>query len=401
MKRDALGSAQMIARDLFAPVPWSGFRATPRRRFNLLVNRIEHLRRRTRLWSNPFKLIVEPINACNLRCPYCFTGAGGKGRARSTMPMPLYRRLLDELGATLLELELFNWGEPLLNPDIHSMIALAHARGVSTTLNTNFSLPFDTHDAERLVASGLTVLTVSIDGARQETYEQYRVRGDYRTVLRNCRAVAAAKTRLGSTTPHLNWEFHVFPHNEDDYEQVRSQAAELGMRLLTFRGTVPGVAWTSAKQWDYCGKPVAFPCASLWAIGVVNNDGGVAPCNGTFYREDDFGLLAATPGAPGAPRFRDVWNGPAFRTARRLFSTRTGAADERKLICSDCPTTVTYERWRAHVAEGGTADSFHIAHTTNEAWNYFWNRRPPRPGVHVTPVASASVSANGGPRHAA
>lgn len=317
------------------------------------------------------------------------------------MPMTLYRGLLDELGSTLLELEAFNWGEPLLNPDIHTMIDLAHARGVSTTLNTNFSLPFDAHDAEHLVASGLTVLTVSIDGARQDTYQQYRVRGDYETVLRNCRAVAAAKTRLGSTTPLVNWEFHVFPHNEDDYEQVRAQAAELDMRLLTFRGTVPGMPWPSTKQWSYCGDPIAFPCASLWAIGVVNNDGGVAPCNGTFYREDDFDTLASGPDSPGTPCFRDVWNGPQFQSARRFFSRRDGDAAERKLVCFNCPTTVTYERWRDHVAAGGTSASFDLGHTTNDAWNYFWNRVPARPGIHAPQGLPPSAAARRDPRHAA
>lgn len=401
MKRHPFLAAQLIARGIIAPVPWTGYAPTLRRRRNLLVNRVEHLLRRTRLWSNPYKLIVEPINACNLRCPCCFTGAGGKGRDRSTMPMELYRRLLDELGDTLLELEAFNWGEPLLNPDIYTMIEHAHGRGISTTLNTNFSLPFDARDAEHLVASGLTVLTVSIDGAKQQTYEQYRVRGRLETVLQNCRAVAAAKARLHSATPWMNWEFHVFPHNEGDYEQVRAQAAELGMRLLTFRGTVPGAPWPSVKHWDYCGEPVAFPCASLWAIGVVNNDGGVAPCNGTFYREDDFGTLARSPGAPGAARFRDVWNSPQFRAARRFFRKRDGDTAERKLVCFDCPTAITYERWLAHVDNGGTSQSFRIGHTTNDAWNYFWNRRPGRPGVHTTNGLPHQGPGQRDPRHAA
>ena len=105
--------------------------------------------------------------------------------------------MLDELGDYLLELEAFHWGEPLLSPHIDTMIEAASARGIATTINTNFSVPFDRARAERLVASGLTELTVSIDGAHQATYEQYRVRGDLERVLHNCRLVGDARGASG------------------------------------------------------------------------------------------------------------------------------------------------------------------------------------------------------------
>lgn len=77
------------------------------------------------------------------------------------MSLELYRRLLDELGDYLFEVEAFNWGEPLLSPHIGTMIAETTARGIATRVNTNFSVPFDAARAERLVAAGLKVLTVS------------------------------------------------------------------------------------------------------------------------------------------------------------------------------------------------------------------------------------------------
>ena len=67
--------------------------------------------------------------------------------------------------------------------------------------------------------------------------------------------VGAAKRRLRSTTPVLNWEFHAFPHNVDDYAHVRTMSAELGMNLLTFKGTVPGADWDVGGDWHYCVEP--------------------------------------------------------------------------------------------------------------------------------------------------
>ncbi|TFH26114.1 MAG: radical SAM protein, partial [Myxococcales bacterium] len=159
------------------------------------------------------------------------------------MSLELYRKLLAELGDYLCELEFYNWGEPLLCKSINTMVQEASRRGISTTISTNFSIPFDEQKAERLVASGLTVLGVSIDGARQESYEQYRVRGDLETVLHNCRLVREAKRRLGSETPRMIWEFHIFPHNVDDIEAVRSMSRELGMEAAIGKGWVIGADW--------------------------------------------------------------------------------------------------------------------------------------------------------------
>jgi MoaA/NifB/PqqE/SkfB family radical SAM enzyme len=363
--------------------PFAGYRRSPRRFANLYLNRLEHRLRRTHLRSLPIKLIVEPINACNLRCPACFTGAGGKGRATSTMPMALYDALLRELGDVLFEIEAFNWGEPLLNPAIEEMIAAATARGIGTKLNTNFSVPFDAARADRLVRAGLTTLTVSIDGARQDSYQRYRVRGDLATVLHNCRLIADAKRRHDAELPRLNWEFHVFPHNVDDVDAVRATAAELEMQLLVFKGAVPGGDWDVERRWQFCVDPQPMPCASLWAIAVVNNDGGVAPCNGTFYREDDMGTLGLDPAALMRDGFRAVWNNERFTTARGFYRRRDGNAAERLHVCFECPQTKLHDDWRRHRDGGGTRDSFVNPYSTSDGWNYFWNRRPPRRGAHA------------------
>src|SRR5262249_34366480 len=178
-----------------------GTKWTPRRLFNYHLARREFARGRTRLRSYPLKLTVESTSVCNLRCPACFTGIGEAGRRRGAVPPEFFTALMDVLGSYLLEVEFTNWGEPLLNQHLEDMVEVAARSGTTTTFSTNFSFPFTPQRAERLVRSGLTSLGVSIDGARQETYEQYRVGGDLALVLRNCELVQDAKRRLGSRRP--------------------------------------------------------------------------------------------------------------------------------------------------------------------------------------------------------
>jgi MoaA/NifB/PqqE/SkfB family radical SAM enzyme len=250
------------------------------------------------------------------------------------------------------------------------MVEEAHARGISTTISTNFSFPFDAARAERLVASGLTVLGVSIDGARQDTYERYRVGGKLERVLANCRLVAEAKRRLGARTPRLVWEFHVFEHNVGDVEEARRLARELDMEISVDKGWVIGPEWAPEGEWRFFDQPKPVRCPFLWGFAVVNNDGGVAPCCGTFFSDDDMGRVG------DGVRFERVWNDERFQLARGFFRARTGDAAAKKLACFDCPQTIVWERWKQHRAAGGTRGSFRPGFSMNDVVNYFWSRRP-------------------------
>ena len=362
-----------------APPAFGGARWTARRLANFYHARWEEARNKVELRSRPVKLTVEATSACNLRCPACFTGVGEVGRPRGGMSLECFRRLLDELGPYLFEIEFYNWGEPLLYKPIFTMIEETTARGIGSTVSTNFSFPWDRERADRLVGAGLTVLGVSIDGARQETYEQYRAGGKLEQVLANCRLMADAKARARSPI-RLVWEYHVFAHNVGDVDAARALASDLGMEFIPTKG------WTVGEEWDpespyrffwYPSPPTR--CRFLWQQAVVNNDGGVAPCCGTFYREDDMGSVAAGPGDAAPPRFAEVWNGERFRAARRFYRRYEAHGDEASHICYACPMTRAWDAWGRHRAAGGDVATFDPGYTTNDHFNFFFNRRPARP----------------------
>ena len=374
--QQSVGRLMYSAWGLFRLPDYPGARVTARRLLNLYRSRWAHRSLATRVPTLPIKLTIEPWNVCNLRCPACFTGLKETGRPKGRLSAQCYRRLLDELGGTLWQVEFCNWGEPLLVKNIDELIAETSRRGISTLLSTNFSLRFDEAAAERLVRSGLSMLGVSIDGAQQEVYERYRVGGDLDLVLRNCALVRDAKKRLGSSTPQLIWEYHVFPFNTGDVDAARAHAAELEMDFAVSKGWLIGPDWDPDGEWVNPEPTSPMPCAFLWQHAVVNNDGGVAPCCGTFYDEDDMGRLSTAPDDGGAATFREVWNGERYRLARRFFRAREGTAAERRHICWACPVTVEHERFRKHADAGRPPSEFRSASNLNDGFNYFWSRRP-------------------------
>ncbi len=372
------------------PPRFAGTRMTLARFLNYQLVRWDEARGATHLRGYPLVMTIEATNACNLRCPYCFTGAGEIGREKTMLQMRLFDRMLDELGSRLLRMEFYNWGEPLLNKNIYEMIEKASRRGIATNISTNFSIPFDEERAEKLVRSGLAVLGVSLDGATQASYEQYRRRGDLDLALRNCRLVADAKKRLGSSTPEMVWEFHIFPHNRHEIDDGRALAEDIGMTFVASKGWVAGPDWDTAREFDEPREHGAERCFFLWRRAVVNTDGGVAPCCAVYYSEDDYGsVIKQRPTVKGEPAvdladlevrsFRDVWNSDAFVRSRAMFRSRDAtSAKDKSLVCYDCPVTVMYDDFSKHRRQGKDADSFVSRFEPNDGFNYYFNRRPGR-----------------------
>ena len=379
---------RLLAKQTLPPPEYEGAVATWRRVLNHYRLSWEWYRIAPVLRSYPSRLCIESTGACNLRCPHCFTGAGDDGRPRQMLSLNFYRQLLAELGPRLWQVEFHNWGEPMLNPHLATMVGEATALGLSTSLCTNFSLPFDTAKAEALVSAGLKLMGVSIDGASQSVYEQYRVRGDIGHVLQNCRLMADTKRRLGMSTPRMIWGYHVFRHNQDEVERARGMARDLGMDFHVSRGRVVGEDWDPAEERMRHDSVAPVPCYTLFHTAVVYADGSVAPCRGTFQREDDLGRVSAD-GGPGAATFREAWNQERFRLARELFARRREHPEDPRHICSNCPANEDWHHYAGWVALGGAPDAWRPPHDSNQRFNYFWSRK----GVHdVARTAGGSTS---------
>jgi SAM-dependent methyltransferase/organic radical activating enzyme len=182
---------------------------------------------------SPRSITIDPLARCNLRCPLCPTGRGHNTSAgKGILSLSLYSKILDQL-PKLRTLLLFNWGEPLLHPQIEEIIAIAHRRGIGVHAHSNLSLKKDDAFFERLIDAGLDSLWVSIDGASEETYSRYRVGGDFGLAIANLERLVKARRRLASKTPRIIWKFIVHRHNEHEVETARRMAREIGVEFTT------------------------------------------------------------------------------------------------------------------------------------------------------------------------
>jgi len=314
---------------------------------NRRMNLREFRRREIRLRSLPPIAYVEPTNLCMLRCALCPSGQH-RFDTVGKMDMRLYRRVLDELGPALRELHLYNWGEPLLHPDLAEMVAYARQYGPEVWVSTNLNR-LDRVQAEDLVRSGLDHLNVSIDGATQESYETYRVGGNLDAVLENLVTVREAKATLNSPLPRVRWQFLVTRQNEGEIEQARALAARYGaefkikrMRVNLDTFTEEPVEASIAKNESWLPTDPKYSrhthrqlrprtvCKHLWDRTIISWNGAVAPCCQIFEARHYFTHELSVP-------FRDVWNGPHYVAARALFAeSPPDDVPEVDLVCKQC-----------------------------------------------------------------
>ena len=83
----------------------------------------------------------------------------------------------------MIEISLYDQGEPLLDQRIHSFVNYASARNIGTSISTSLSMSLSDRDLDNLVLSELDYLIVSIDGITQSVYVKYRKGGDLNLVF--------------------------------------------------------------------------------------------------------------------------------------------------------------------------------------------------------------------------
>lgn len=303
------------------------------------------------LTSYPYFLVVDPSNICQLACPLCATGQKKHPGAGRKMSFATFKKIIDEIGEYLLEVHLVWWGEPFLNPEILRFVKYAHRKNIATFISTNFSFPFGQKKMTEIVASGLDVLLVSLDGITPEVYGKYRVKGNFSWVINNIKLLAKTKSNLKAKRPLIEWQFLVNIYNESQIPHLKPFARTLGVnsivleQMITLSGQskleqklinwLPRNSLYRAKKYSLLTnksdnlKPGR--CWWLWRAAAISPDGGVSPCCYNNDAHSDFGNLTKN-------RFKDIWNNEKYRAARSLFNKKKPKAD---IICNQCSIAKT------------------------------------------------------------
>lgn len=303
---------------------------TARKLLNLALNQFDLKLKRRSPWSLPPFIKIEPTAQCQLRCAGCwhrdiefkrqFTPA-------DSLTLDSFRHILEPIARTTVGISISFRGEPLLNRGLPALIGYAHEKGIATTFPTNLSMPITPEYAEQLIASGLDTIYVSLDGASEESYRQYRIGGDFNRVLANVRLLADTRLRMGARRPRLIWKMVIFEQNRNEIPIQEQKYKEYG-----FDGYERVIDWQSrsyaalkdARNRSMIEKKSG--CYWLWNAAVITFNGEVRPC----CTHESFGLGNAV-----QQDFGELWRAPAYQSLRAAFSTRTYGTGMNP-VCSKC-----------------------------------------------------------------
>lgn len=170
---------------------------------------------------------VEPVGRCNLACRMCAVNHRPAEQQAQTMSVAQFDALLAQL-PQLQQLHLQGLGEPMLHPQFFTLVEHAVARGIRVSVNTNATLITPAR-ARRCVTSGLSELSISLDGASAATYESIRQQASFAKVVRNIERLVRARRDLQAATPALRLVMVLMKDNLHELPALVELAADLGV----------------------------------------------------------------------------------------------------------------------------------------------------------------------------
>lgn len=299
----------------------------------------------------PYHLVVETGNYCNLKCVLCPTGQGRKGLPKGFLKFTDFKKIIDELGKYLIIVELYNWGEPLLNKEIFKMIRYAREKNVIVYTSSNLNILTD-DICKEMVDSGLNFLMVSLDGASEESVKTYQRGNSFRKVISNLNKIVEEKRRTNSRKPFLQWRFFVTKVNESEIPKAEKLSEEIGVDYLELAQILcdmgeryfldPTSQFENVKDWlpknenysayDYKLKRrkrrLENGCSFLWSKTVMNWDGTIFPCCAVYEKEWGFGNALVD-------GLSKIWNNALYQSSRAHVASG-GKKRSPKTICRIC-----------------------------------------------------------------
>jgi MoaA/NifB/PqqE/SkfB family radical SAM enzyme len=294
--------------------------------------------------TKPREIRLEASSICQLKCPSCprFTSIFQATIGNGFLKFEDFQKLIDH-NPRIACIELSNYGEIFLNPDLIEILRYAHVQNV--TLNAR---GVNLNDAKEDVLEGLVKyklrnLICSIDGASNDTYKIYSIKGNLENVILNIRKINLLKKKYQSEYPFLYWQFVIFGHNEHELPIARRMAADLGMHFIPklswdedfspikdaeFVKQETGLNIVSRKEYKqrYGADLMQWICNNLWDDPQINWDGKVLGCCRNFW--GDFGGNAFRDG------FMIAVNNEKIQYARDMLLGRKVARDD--IPCFSC-----------------------------------------------------------------
>jgi len=265
--------------------------------------------------ADTYVYTIDISGTCNLRCPTCPVGNySAADRTTGFMSLEMFRQIITKIQSEKVtdkpQVWLYNWGEPLLHPELAEIISTVKKAGLSCHLSSNLNVE---KGIQALAKSNPDEIKISLSGFTQDTYSQTHKRGDIFLLKSNMYQLRYFINKYKSTS-RVWVGHHLYKNNVHQMDTVKALCEELAFeyhptqaffqpleKLIGFmEGKVspsdqttldnllmePKLNIENIKQ----HRSGHYDCELRFNQTVINHDGEVALCCSTYDKGGMLGL---------------------------------------------------------------------------------------------------------------
>lgn len=272
----------------------------------------------------PIYLILEPVSACNLRCPFCHQideNFNNNKQMMGMMNMELFKKIIDEAyeGGTNA-ITLTCRGEPTLHPKLGEMLEYCSGKFLELKMNTN-ATRLNEKLIHQILKNGMTELVFSVDSYYKEEFESLRVGAVFEQVLENIKKFKEIKENFYPNSLCITRISGVDIGKQDPikFKEFWEQYVDyVVMVKMLHRWDV----YNNSRE--LAGKGM---CHYLGRSLSIYFDGSVIPCDIDYE-----GRLCLD--SVKEKSIRDIWNGEKYS---QLIKAHKNGNRSKYIPCDRCP----------------------------------------------------------------
>lgn len=293
---------------------------------------------------SPYTLYIDPCGVCNFKCNFCVNNNSDylQKERHTMMEFELFEKVVSdivEMGGVKV-VNLYNLGEPLLNPRFCDMVSLLKSRYAADEVRaySNASLLAPELN-QKIIDSGIDILRISLEALSREKYKEVTgVDVDYNKLFQNVEdlffrsrsAGTSISVKLITATLQEESELETFVNKwgkicdsywfenvgENSWPFFTAQASHIDSKL-----TPRVIKYESIKEAK--GHPCTMPLTNM----TVNANGIVTACCTDWQFATEIGNVRTE-------SLFDIWNGQKIRDLRISLLQKNRAA--ATTFCKNC-----------------------------------------------------------------
>ena len=273
----------------------------------------------------PLYLILEPVSACNLRCPFCmqvdekFTS---NQEMMGMMDLDLFKKIIDEayeFGTQTITLT--GRGEPTIHPRLGEMLEYCSGKFIELKMNTNATL-LNEKLIHQILKSGVTDLVFSVDSYYKEEFESLRVNANFEKVVENIKKFKSIKDEFYPNSGCITRASGVQVSEKQDVKKFEKFWKEYVDFVIMVR---------MLDRWDLYNNTkdmaATTPCHYLGRNLSIYFDGSVNPCDIDYEGKLSVGSVKDS-------TIHELWKGEKYR---QLFDMHKNNNRQNYFPCDRCP----------------------------------------------------------------